>query len=172
MIFVTVGTHEQQFNRLIACVDGMKQRGIIQEDVVIQTGFSTYEPQSCQWAKTFPYQKMQQLVAEARIVITHGGPSSFFAPMMMGKIPVVVPRSKRFSEHVNNHQVRFCRQLKELGGNILLAEDEPQLKYILENYDDIIRSMKCGIDSNNASFNKKFSEIVDELLQQKTYHGL
>ena len=120
----------------------------------------------------FPYQKMQQLVAEARIVITHGGPSSFFAPMMMRKIPVVVPRSKRFSEHVNNHQVRFCRQLKELGGNILLAEDEPQLKYILENYDDIIRSMKCGIDSNNASFNKKFSEIVDELLQQKTYHGL
>ena len=166
MIFVTVGTHEQQFNRLIACVDGMKQRGEIQEDVVIQTGSCTYEPQSCQWAKTFPYQKMQQLVAEARIVITHGGPSSFFPPMMMGKIPVVFPRSKRFSEHVNDHQIRFCRRLKEL------AEDEPHLKYILENYDDIIRSMKVGVDSNNASFNKKFSEIVDELLPQKTYHGL
>lgn len=171
MIFVTVGTHEQQFNRLVACVDGMKQRGEIQEDVVIQTGFSTYEPQSCQWAKTFPYQKMQQLISEARIVVTHGGPSSFFAPMMMGKIPVVVPRSKHFSEHVNNHQIRFCRQLKNRGGNILLAEDEPQLKYILEHYDDIIRSMKCGFDSSNASFNKKFSEIVDELLPQKTYPG-
>ena len=54
MIFVTVGTHEQPFNRLIAYVDGMKQRGEIKEDVVIQTGFSTYEPQACQWEKPFP----------------------------------------------------------------------------------------------------------------------
>ena len=165
MIFVTVGTHEQQFNRLIACVDGMKQRGEIQEDVVIQTGFSTYEPQSCQWAKTFPYQKMQQLVAEARIVITHGGPSSFFAPMMMGKIPVVFPRSKHFSEHVNDHPIRFCRRLKELGGNSLLAEDEPQLKYILENYDEITHSMSGRFESNNEAFNRKFADIVDELFR-------
>lgn len=165
MIFVTVGTHEQQFNRLVAYVDGMKQRGEIQEEVVIQTGFSTYEPQSCQWAKTFPYQRMQQLISEARIVITHGGPSSFFAPMMQGKIPVVVPRSKQFSEHVNDHQVRFCRQLKELGGKILLAEDEPQLKFILDHYDDLTGPMKEGVVSNNASFNTKFSEIVDELFR-------
>lgn len=165
MIFVTVGTHEQQFNRLVAYVDGMKQRGEIQEDVVIQTGFSTYEPQSCQWAKTFPYQKMQQLVSDARIVITHGGPSSFFAPMMMGKIPVVVPRTKRLHEHVNDHQVRFCRRLKELGGIILLAEDEPQLKYILENYDEIAHSMSGRFESNNEAFNRNFAKIVDELFR-------
>lgn len=165
MIFVTVGTHEQQFNRLIACVDGMKQWGEIQEDVVIQTGSSTYEPQSCQWAKTFSYQKMQQLVSDARIVITHGGPSSFFAPMMMGKIPVVVPRTKRLREHVNDHQIRFCRRLKELGGNILLAEDAPQLKYILENYDEITHSMSGRFESNNEAFNRKFADIVDELFR-------
>ena len=165
MIFVTVGTHEQQFNRLVAYVDGMKQRGEIQEDVVIQTGFSTYEPQSCQWSKTFSYQKIQQLVSDARIVITHGGPSSFFAPMMMGKIPVVVPRTKRLHEHVNDHQIRFCRRLKELGGNILLAEDEPQLKYILENYDEIAHSMSGRFESNNEAFNRSFSDIVDELFR-------
>ena len=165
MIFVTVGTHEQQFNRLVAYVDEMKQRGEIQEDVVIQTGSSTYEPQSCQWAKTFPYQKMNQLISEARIVITHGGPSSFFPPMMMGKIPVVFPRSKRFSEHVNDHQIRFCRRLKELGGNILLAEDAPQLKYILENYDEITHSMSGRFESNNDAFNRKFADIVDELFR-------
>ena len=165
MIFVTVGTHEQQFNRLIACVDGMKQRGEIQEDVVIQTGSCTYEPQSCQWAKTFSYQKMQQLVSDARIVITHGGPSSFFAPMMMGKIPVVVPRTKRLREHVNDHQIRFCRRLKELDGNILLAENAPQLKYILENYDEITHSMSGRFESNNGAFNREFADIVDELFQ-------
>ena len=43
MIFVTVGTHEQPFNRLIQKVDELKKEGVITEDVIIQTGFSTYE---------------------------------------------------------------------------------------------------------------------------------
>ena len=39
MIFVTVGTHEQQFNRLIKEVDRLKGEGLIQDEVIIQTGF-------------------------------------------------------------------------------------------------------------------------------------
>ena len=37
MIFVTVGTHEQPFNRLIQKVDELKKDGVITEDVIIQT---------------------------------------------------------------------------------------------------------------------------------------
>ena len=81
MIFVTVGTHEQPFNRLVECIDKLKKDGDIQEDVIIQTGYSTYEPQYCKWQKLFPYQEMLKLVEEARIVITHGGPSSFIMPL-------------------------------------------------------------------------------------------
>lgn len=77
MIFVTVGTHEQPFNRLIKKIDELKQDGTIEEDVIIQTGFSTYEPKYCQWSKLIPYQQMVKNVADARIVITHGGPASF-----------------------------------------------------------------------------------------------
>ena len=73
MIFVTVGTHEQPFNRLIQKVDELKRDGIIKDDVIIQTGFSTYEPNYCQWSKLIPYQQMVKNVADARIVITHGG---------------------------------------------------------------------------------------------------
>ncbi len=36
MIFVTVGTHEQPFNRLIQKVDELKHDGIIKDDVIIQ----------------------------------------------------------------------------------------------------------------------------------------
>ena len=76
MIFVTVGTHEQQFNRLVENVDTLKKEGIIKEDVIIQTGYSTYEPRYCKWKKFFPYKEMIELVDSARIVITHGGPVS------------------------------------------------------------------------------------------------
>ena len=49
MIFVTVGTHEQQFNRLVQMIDELKRDGVIQEEVLIQTGYSTYEPKYCEW---------------------------------------------------------------------------------------------------------------------------
>jgi len=63
MIFVTVGTHEQPFNRLIQKIDELKKDGTIQDDVIIQTGFSTYEPKYCQWSKLIPYQQMVKNVA-------------------------------------------------------------------------------------------------------------
>ena len=44
MIFVTVGTHEQPFNRLIQKVDELKRDGVIEDDVIIQTGSRTYKP--------------------------------------------------------------------------------------------------------------------------------
>ncbi len=109
MIFVTVGTHEQQFNRLVAYMDQLVGDNTITEDVMIQTGFSTYEPRYCKWSKLFPYSEMQKNMEDARIVITHGGPSSFIAALQIGKIPIVVPRRKEFDEHVNNHQVTFCK---------------------------------------------------------------
>ena len=75
MIFVTVGTHEQPFNRLVEYMD--KWAAEHEEDVIIQTGFSTYEPKHCEWSKLYPYSQMVKLVEKERIVITHGGPSSF-----------------------------------------------------------------------------------------------
>ena len=96
MIFVTVGTHEQQFNRLVEKIDELKGMGLITDDVIIQTGYSTYEPKHCAWQRMFPYQQMLQYVSEARIVITHGGPSSFIMALQAGKTPIVVPRQKEF----------------------------------------------------------------------------
>ena len=128
MIFVTVGTHEQPFDRLIRKVDELKRDGVIAEEVVIQTGYSTYEPEYCQWSKLIPYEQMVKNVEEARMVITHGGPASFIMPLQMGKIPVVVPRQSQFGEHVNDHQLEFARALLQRQGNILVVEDIGQLK--------------------------------------------
>ena len=82
MIFVTVGTHEQPFNRLVEYMDWWAVEH--DEEVVMQTGFSTYEPKKATWQKLFPYQEMIKKVDEARIVITHGGPSSFIMPLQIG----------------------------------------------------------------------------------------
>lgn len=162
MIFVTVGTHEQAFDRLIKYMDEWASGH--DEDVVIQTGYSDYEPEHCRWSKLYPYQAMVDMVADARIVITHGGPSSFIMPLQTGKIPIVVPRRKEFNEHVNDHQLDFSRQVAQRQGNIIVVEDIDSLGYTIENYDDTVLGMKNGLSSNNERFCRKFEEIVNELL--------
>lgn len=164
MIFVTVGTHEQPFDRLVQKIDELKRDGVIKEEVIIQTGFSTYEPEYCQWSKLIPYQQMVKNVAEARIVITHGGPASFIMPLQIGKTPIVVPRQRRFNEHVNDHQVDFCRNVAQRMGTIILVEDIEALGQVITDYDRIVAGMDHGMKSNNAKFNEELEKLVKELL--------
>lgn len=167
MIFVTVGTHEQPFNRLIEYVDNLKRDGVITEDVIMQTGFSTYEPKYCKWSKLLPYNEMVLNVVDARIVITHGGPASFIMPLQIGKISVVVPRRHEFNEHVNNHQVDFAKAVAERLGNIIPVYEIDKLRDVVTNYDEIVSSMPSGMKSNNEKFNIQLEEIVEDELEMK-----
>ena len=146
MIFVTVGTHEQPFNRLVQEIDNLKRDGVITEDVIIQTGYSTYEPKYCQWDKLIPYKQMIKNVEDARIVITHGGPASFIMPLQIGKTPIVVPRQKKFDEHVNDHQVEFAR-------NVIGYDDAHSVEI----------SMSKTMISNNIKFCEEFEKIVKSI---------
>lgn len=163
MIFVTVGTHEQQFDRLIKKVDELKRDAVIKEDVVIQTGFSTYEPKHCQWSKLIPYREMIENVQNARIVITHGGPASFIMPLQMGKVPIVVPRQQKFEEHINDHQLEFAREVEKRQKNIIVVEDIGQLESSICNYEGLKDSLNACAKTNNAQFNESFEKLVDEL---------
>lgn len=167
MIFVTVGTHEQQFDRLIRKIDELKANHIIKDDIIIQTGFSTYIPKHCEWQKMFGYQQMIQLVKDARIVITHGGPSSFITSVQAGKIPVVVPRQKKFGEHVNDHQVDFCKTVEQRMGMIIVVDDIEEIESILLNYNTIVLNKSNDIKSNNTRFNANLEKLVEDLLAER-----
>ena len=163
MIFITVGTHEQPFNRLVKYMDDLKKDGIITEKVIIQTGYSTYEPKYCMWKKLFYYQEMLQLVDKARIVITHGGTSSFIMPLQVGKTPIVVPRRHEFNEHVNNHQVDFANRVADIKKNIIVINEIGKLKETILNYERIVEMMPSQLKSNNAIFNQKLESIVSSM---------
>lgn len=168
MIFVTVGTHEQPFDRLVEEVDKLKGEGVITDDVVMQTGFSTYEPKYCEWHKLLPYSQMVENVHGARIIITHGGPASFIMPLQEGKIPIVVPRQLQFNEHVNDHQVEFACAVAERMGNIIPVYDIKDLAQAIADYDGKVgRMANSGLNSNNQQFNQQLERISSELFAGK-----
>ncbi len=165
MIFVTVGTHEQPFNRLVKKVDDLVANKDINEEVIIQTGFSTYIPRHCEYYKMMSFDEMQEALKNARIVITHGGPSSFIEALQFGKVPIVVPRQEKFNEHVNNHQVDFTKLIAKRMNNIIPVYDINDLGQTIDNYDQIAKTKNAGESSNNKQFNQKLEKIVDGLVK-------
>ena len=163
MIFVTVGTHEQPFNRLIEKMDELVESGKIKEKVVVQYGFSTYEANHCEMHQMMSFDEMQQAFKEARIVITHGGPSSFVEALQYGKVPIVVPRQQEFNEHVNNHQFDFVKLISERMNNIIPVYDIDQLGDTVAHYDEIVKTKNSGKTSNNKKFNAELEKIVEGL---------
>lgn len=160
MIFVTVGTHEQPFDRLLKCIDKMVEDKLINEEVIIQKGYTEYEPKHCKSYKLIGYEEMQQYVEEARIVITHGGPASFLSALAVGKIPIVVPRKKDFNEHVNNHQLEFAREVELRMKNIILAETEEKIIDSIVNYEKKCKEINNRVIIKNNDFINKFNKEI------------
>ena len=98
-------------------------------------------------------------------MITHGGPSSFIMSLQIGKIPIVVPRQKKYDEHVNNHQVEFSTAVKQRYGNIIVVKNIKNLEKAILRYDKIVRTMTTELDNNNAKFNEKLETIVEDMFQ-------
>lgn len=164
MIFVTVGTHEQQFNRLIKYIDELIENGLIRENVIMQIGFSTYIPKNCTYKKFFNYKEIKEYIEKARIVITHGGPASFIMPLQIGKIPIVVPRQKKFNEHVNDHQLEFAKKVLNIQKNIILVENIESIDECIKKYTEKVLSISNKVVSNNKRFNVLFQSLVEDII--------
>lgn len=163
MIFVTVGTHEQPFNRLIHEMDFLKKEGIIGCKIMMQIGYSTYIPTNADYKAMLSYEEMLYYIEKADIVVTHGGPSSFALPLTMGKIPIVVPRQRKYNEHVNNHQLEFIKEVEKRNRNIIAVYDIEDLKDVIMRYSEIETLMKKEVKSHTKAFNESLIRIIDEL---------
>jgi len=67
--------------------------------------------------------EMSTAMAEADVVITHGGAGSILTALAAGKVPVVLPRRMARGEHVDDHQVRMVASLAARG---LVIEAHPE----------------------------------------------
>ncbi|MBE5935394.1 MAG: glycosyl transferase family 28 [Lachnospiraceae bacterium] len=165
MIFVTVGTHEQSFRRLIEKIDWLRERGVIKEEVFMQIGFTKdYKPKYCDSKEFIEHDEMGKYCEKARIIITHGGPGSIMPAFQMGKVPIVVPRNPKMDEHVDEHQILFTKKLESLN-KVIPVYDIDLLEDVIENYD--VYANQCNVNSESTlkSFIENFEKEVVELVE-------
>lgn len=118
MIFVTVGTNEARFDRLLEAIDGLAG----DEECVVQHGPSPVRPARATCLDYMPFDELLAEVRRARVVVMHAGVGSMMASLTNGKRPVVVPRLARHHEAVDDHQVPLARRLAA-AGLVVLVED-------------------------------------------------
>lgn len=146
MIFVTVGTEDFPFDRLVRIADrGIKYKSL-NDRIFVQIGTSTYEPKNCSWKRFMEFGIMIRLIRKARMVITHGGAGSILMCLALNKIPLVFPRYHKYGEHLDDHQVEFTKRM-ETEGKILAVYDEAELIDRVEHYD--LLSSKLRTNSNS-----------------------
>lgn len=163
MIFVTVGTHEQPFNRLLKEIDLLIEDGTIKDEVFAQTGFSNYVPKYFKYSKFLDYNDIVNYFNKSSIIITHGGPSSFMEAIKLKKVPIVVPRQEKFNEHVNNHQLDFCKALERKKFPIIVIDDICDLKKAI--YDFKSNVIDLSFESNNELFCNSLLNLIKELYE-------
>lgn len=168
MIFVTVGTHEQPFDRLLRKIDELVEDEIISGEVFAQIGYSSYIPKRFKYERLLAFKEMNNFAKEARIFITHGGPGSIILALSYGKIPIVVPRQKKYGEHVDDHQILFTKRLEEKKKIIVVYEMQNLAERIV-NYNSIVQKMVIPqnyqevIEEKIENFARKLDEICQEL---------
>ena len=117
VIFVTVGTHQQPFERLIKGLSGLPA-----DELVVQHG-SVAPPAGVRHVAAFmPFPEVLEHLRRADVVITHAGVGSILCATNAGHVPIVVPRLKRHGEHVDDHQVELIDELGRLGHVTVVRE--------------------------------------------------
>ena len=136
MIYVTVGSHDQPFDRLISEMDRIS--GELGIETVIQTGCSGIKPKNGEWRDYYPFDQAEELIGKAEVVVGHAGIGTVISARKAKKPLIVVPRLKKYGEHFNDHQLEISQELinnKRPGVEVALetGEIETILTAILNN---------------------------------------
>ncbi|MDX2253912.1 MAG: sugar transferase [Pseudanabaenaceae cyanobacterium bins.39] len=115
MLLVTVGREQYQFNALMQWIDILIKYQLIDEDIVVQYGTSTYIPDGARAYRYLNDQDFQKLVDRASLIISHCDESIAQYLEDRDTPYVLVPRLQRFREYIDNHQMEVADEFEHRG---------------------------------------------------------
>ena len=134
MVFVTLGTQDKEFPRLLKEVEKLIDKGIINEEVVAQVGSTNYSSDKIKIVDYLSRNEVLNYIKNSKYVIA-------------------VPRLKKYKEHVNDHQLEIVNEFSKLGF-ILDGSNLEQAIYKLDSF----------IPKKYKSNNSNFVELIDNYI--------
>lgn len=176
MIFVTLGTQDKDFSRLLKAIDNEIEKGTIKEKVIVQAGHTKYESKNMEIFDLIPTDEFDEIIANCDLLITHGGVGNILSAIKRDKPVIAAARLKKFKEHANDHQKQiigeftkqgYILELKDFGklGKMIEKAKKFKVKKFKSNTENFVRNIEKYIEEDNhTSWFNKFREVILYLL--------
>lgn len=161
LIFVTLGTQDKDFSRLLNAVEKSISNGNIKEKVIVQAGFTKFASDKMEIYDYLEPKKMNEYFDKASLIICHGGVGSILKGLEKNKKIIAVARVKKYNEHTNDHQLQIVNKFSELG-YILSVID-------CDDLDNTLKRVKNFTPKKYISNNNKFICTITEYIDKTNY---
>lgn len=157
MILVTLGTQDKSFERLLIEIEKLIDKKIIEEEVIVQAGYTNYSSDKMKVFDYLPKNEFEKMIKKCNYIITHGGVGTIFDGLSYDKKIIAVPRLSEYKEHNNDHQIQVveelgkeeyiipCMELKDLEKSIKMIKKFHPKKYN-GNHDKMTETIKKFIE--------------------------
>ncbi len=118
MIVFTLGTIFFPFDRAVDWLHELLEQEIIVEPVLLQHGATSTAKLNhplLTSVASLTRKEMYESVKQASLIISHAGQGSTRMLAESGACFVLLPRLKRYGEHVDDHQFYFARTVEKFG---------------------------------------------------------
>ena len=178
MIFVSLGTQDKPFNRIIDYIISLKEnlKEIKSEKIIIQLGQTKLLKSENERIEKLENiiiydmlkpEKMKDIIKDSDIIITHAGVGTIMECLEMGKEIIVVPRKVENLEHVNNHQEEIAFEMEKKGFLTKVdTYEELENKIIMllkDKYTNEDNKNKKKYISNNEKFNDNLIKYLESI---------
>lgn len=160
MIFITLGTQDKPFTRLLDAVEQAIKDGIITDNVIVQAGHTPYQSEYMEIFDLIPMDQFHDYMKQCDLLITHGGVGSIMNGLQCGKKVIASPRLKAYGEHTNDHQLQIISHFAE-SGYLVALEEMSQLGEALVSVNQLKPSK---IKSNREKFTQLVSDYIDSII--------
>ncbi len=159
MIFVTVGTQDVNFDRLLNAVQKEVKKGNIKEEVIVQSGNSKFTSDVMKVSNFFSPSEYKELIKKSSLVITHAGVGTIIDAVNANKVVIASPRLAKYKEATNDHQLQIIKKFSDMG-YIIPLKDPNKLENALKeatifkpkkyvsNTENMVKLIEDFIDNN------------------------
>ena len=156
MIFVSLGTNDKSFERLLKAIDKEISLGNIKDKVIVQAGYTRYKSDNMEIVDLMSMPVFNKCISDCDILITHGGVGTILDGLKKCKKVIAFPRLSKYMEHVNDHQKEIIDEFYR-SGYILTGKVDDVSELIKKSSSFIPKEYK----SNNYKFNKLIIDTID-----------
>lgn len=158
MIFVTLGTQDKPFNRLLEAVQKQIDNKKIKGKVIVQAGCTKFESKDMEIFDLIPMEDFEKNISDCDILITHGGVGSIVDALKRNKVVIAAPRLEKYGEHVNDHQLQIIKNFSEAGYIIALND--------FNKLDEALKKAKKFKPNKYKSNTENMIKLVEKLINE------